>query len=208
MPSKHKVEVIEKVAPDLDPTLTGTLGSSELSTIMYMLSRVKVDVKLTDLRVEYYDEVTAALSKASCRFKDKNPPEFRAMIDALTCLLSDTSLGLGERWDRLMVMGCEHGFLPQWLQDKKKPQVNIMDFMKHIREKKQRLETAQTSSEHALPAPGPLPQSAGRPPTNSIQHQAAPRTPAEATPQLPQRELPQYRFFLGQAVQGQCHHQP
>ena len=120
MPNKHKVESIEALVPQLDPTLTGNLPADELTIILFLLTRVKSDMKLTDLRADFYDDVTKAMEKASVRLKDKNPPEYRALTDAIIALLSDPKETSDTKSDLLLELGLQHGFQISWLRKKSK----------------------------------------------------------------------------------------
>ena len=91
MPNKHKLDCIEVIIPELDSTLTGNLSGDDLTVILYLVTRTRMDMKLQDLRVDYYDEVTLKLQKAKARYEDKNPPEFRAMVGAFHVSVSHSS---------------------------------------------------------------------------------------------------------------------
>ena len=91
MPNKHKLDCIEVIIPELDSTLTGNLSGDDLTVILFLVTRTRMDMKLQDLRVEYYDEVTLKLQKAKARYEDKNPPEFRAMVGAFHVSVSHSS---------------------------------------------------------------------------------------------------------------------
>ena len=71
-----------------------------------------------DLRVEYYDEIMVKLQKAKARFEDKNPPEFRAMVDALKVILEMQDDD--ERTNALYDMAIEASFKVEWLTKKRR----------------------------------------------------------------------------------------
>lgn len=180
MPNKHKVESIEAVAPELDPTLTGNLQADELTIILFVLTRVRSDMKLQDLRVEYYDDITRSMAKAASRLKDKSPPEYRAMTDALIALLSDPKETSETKSDQLLDLGLHHGFQIAWLRKKPKQEKgvktkSIADRMEEMAARK-KLRRNDSAPEAASPTSEPSTAVASSAPAASAG--AAPAAPA------------------------------
>ncbi len=82
------------------------------------------DIINEDLRVEYYHEVWEKLKVAKARVEDKNPPEFRALVDNILAVLS--LMDDGEKADALLQLGLSLGFKCQWLKKAKKEKKKTM----------------------------------------------------------------------------------
>jgi len=61
---------IEHVDKTLDPTLTGKMDQDELAVTVWMLTHLRPSMKLSDLRVEYYEQLFQRYKQASDRLKD------------------------------------------------------------------------------------------------------------------------------------------
>ena len=70
VPKCHQVDGIEHMDKKLDSTLTGEMDSDESAVVVWLLSRLKPDFKLTDLRCEYYEELYLKYKHAAERVKD------------------------------------------------------------------------------------------------------------------------------------------
>ena len=119
MPSKHKIDIIQSLVSDLDSTLTGNLPQDDLSIILYLITHTHLNMRLNELRVVYYDEVSDKLQKASNRLHDKNPPAFRFMTEQIKAILDIPNED--ERSDALCDLALEHNFHVEWLQKRKGP---------------------------------------------------------------------------------------
>ena len=82
------------------------------------------DIINEDLRVDYYDEVFDKLMKAKARVEDKNPPEYRSLVDNLLAILS--LMDQEEKSDQLMQLGLSLGFNVAWLKKAKKQKTDSM----------------------------------------------------------------------------------
>ena len=72
IPKMHQVDGIQQLDSRLDSTLTGALDQEELSVIVWLLTHMKPDFKMHDLRCDTYEEIFAnKLMGAAQRVKDR-----------------------------------------------------------------------------------------------------------------------------------------
>ena len=119
IPSKHKIDIIGSLVPEIDSTLTGNLPQDDLSIIIYLITRIRLSMRLQELRVEFYDEVTDKLKVACTRLHDKNPPEFRLMVETIKTILEMPSDD--DRSDALCDLAIDKEFNIEWIQKQKNP---------------------------------------------------------------------------------------
>ena len=72
IPKMHQVDGIQQLDSRLDSTLTGALDQEELSVIVWILTHVRPDFKMHDLRCVTYEEIySQKFMVAAQRVKDR-----------------------------------------------------------------------------------------------------------------------------------------
>ena len=71
VPKCHQADGVEQIDAKLDSTLTGKLDQEELAVVIWILTQIRPDMKLTDLRCEYYEELFLKFIYAANRIKDR-----------------------------------------------------------------------------------------------------------------------------------------
>ena len=71
IPKSHQVDGLLAIDAKLDSTLTGKMDIEELAVAIWILTRIRPDFKLPDLRCEFYDEIHAKYKHASERIKER-----------------------------------------------------------------------------------------------------------------------------------------
>ena len=70
IPKCHNVDGIFQVDARLDPTLTAKMETDEISITVWLVTRMRPDVRVVDLRCEYYEELWVKYEVAAKRLKD------------------------------------------------------------------------------------------------------------------------------------------
>jgi len=71
VPKCHQGTGMEKIDAKLDSTLTGKMDNEEGAVVIWILTRIKPDFKIADLRCEYYEELWGKYQHAAERIKDR-----------------------------------------------------------------------------------------------------------------------------------------
>jgi len=70
VPKCHQLDAIAMVDPKLDSTLTGKCDADEVCVILWLLTRIRPNFKIPDLRCEYYEQLFEKYKQAADRIKD------------------------------------------------------------------------------------------------------------------------------------------
>ena len=97
------------IANNLDSTLTGKCDADELAIIVWLLTRIRPDFKIADLRCVYYEDVFEKYEKAASRLRDHDPADFHFTLTKLQTLLDEDEL------DQILALALELGFNAAWL---------------------------------------------------------------------------------------------
>ena len=115
VPKAYLIDAVDEVSAQvLDATLTGNCDQDELAVILWLLGRVQPKMKISDLRCEYYDEVSDRFKRAAKRVRDDDPAAWKFMVAKIVTLLGNGQVSL------ILEYALEQGFDPEWLVCKKK----------------------------------------------------------------------------------------
>ena len=108
LPRSRLSEAAEVLNPDWDATITAHLGSHAMSALIWMMTKVRPDLKVTELRVQTYEELYQRFETAQTRRLRTNPQEHRQAIAALET--ADTP------WedDKVLQFAEHFGFQKKW----------------------------------------------------------------------------------------------
>ena len=71
VPKCHQVDGIQHVDASIDSTLSGKCDQDELAVIVWLLTRIKPDFKVSDLRCDYYEQIFEKYQCAGKRIKER-----------------------------------------------------------------------------------------------------------------------------------------
>ena len=112
LPMCRLTEAVEFVEPKLDVTLTATLDLAVLSVIMWDLTRLKPDMKISELRCTTYLELWLRMRCAAERYKNLHESEVKAYIEGALCA--------EDLREYVLDHAIQQGFDPAWLDTEKK----------------------------------------------------------------------------------------
>ena len=97
------------IAKNLDSSLAGKCDADELAIIVWLLTRIRPDFKIADLRCVYYDDVFEKYEMAAARLRDQSPANFNFTLTKIQTLLYEDEL------DQILALALELGFNTAWL---------------------------------------------------------------------------------------------
>ena len=71
VPKCHQMDAIEQIEPKLDSTLTGKMDYPECAVVIWMLTNIRPDFKVCDMRCDFYEELFSKYKNAAARIKDR-----------------------------------------------------------------------------------------------------------------------------------------
>ena len=92
LPKCHFVDCFQLIDTRLDPTLTGKLEQDEAALVLWILTRVRPNFKVWDLRCSTYEEIFVCLQAAAQREKDNHPATYDNLIQSIQAFLADDEI--------------------------------------------------------------------------------------------------------------------
>ncbi len=120
LPKTRLADAVSHVVLDLDFAITGKLNQISLVVLIWVLTRIPPNLKVSDLRCATYLDLYKSMKAACDRVRKKDEIQFNDLIDMLkaeTCLSSNV----------VMRAAINLGFQPEWLNDIKINKGNKQD---------------------------------------------------------------------------------
>ena len=92
IPRCHQLDGINVIDPNLDSTLCGKCEQDELAVIVWMLTGIRPDFKLTDLRCGDYEAIADKYKFAANRLKEQSPGKYNAIVTKIHAFLLDEEI--------------------------------------------------------------------------------------------------------------------
>ena len=126
VPKCHNVDGVGHIAKNLDSTLTGKCDADELAIIVWLLTRIRPDFKISDLRCIYYEDIFEKYEMAAARLRDQNPANFNLLLTKIQTFLVEEEL------DQILVLALEMGFNAAWLAPAKTKKKKASERMQEL----------------------------------------------------------------------------
>jgi len=91
LPKTRRAQLLEHIDPRLDAALTADLDTESISKILWMLTKVKPNTKIADLRVKRYDQLGSLMSRAAVRVA--STPGHTDLLDRIGADLLEVNKG-------------------------------------------------------------------------------------------------------------------
>ena len=109
LPSSRLSQAVEWIDQSMDAIATSALDQSAYATLLWIMTKVKPDLKITVFRVETYRQLYDLFKNANTRLKDKDPVAYQMTMVRLADL-SQANIGS---------VAADLGFNSEWLVSKK-----------------------------------------------------------------------------------------
>ena len=114
IPKCHQVDGVTAIEASLDSTLSGKCDQDELAVMVWILTRIKPNFKISDLRCEYYEDIYELYKSAASRLRVQNRSNYNLLLTKLHTFLAEDDT------DNILVLAMEYGFDPNWLTPQKR----------------------------------------------------------------------------------------
>ena len=114
IPKCHQVDGIAAIAESLGSTLTGKLDQEELAVVIWILTRIRPDFRISELRCEHFEEVHEKYKQAALRLKTQSPAKYRLIVTKIQTFLAE------DEEDNILRFAIDLGFDPGWLSTSNK----------------------------------------------------------------------------------------
>jgi hypothetical protein len=91
LPKTRRAQLLEHIDPRLDAALTADLDTESISKILWMLTKVKPNTKIADLRVKRYDQLGSLMRRAAVRVA--STPGHTDLLDLIGADLLEVNKG-------------------------------------------------------------------------------------------------------------------
>ena len=92
IPKCHQVDGIHLIVKQLDPTLTGKMDQEEAAVVVWILTGIRPDFKLSDLRCNFYQQLLEKYMHAAERLKEQSPANYALIVTKIQTFLAEDDL--------------------------------------------------------------------------------------------------------------------
>ena len=126
IPKCHQVDGIHLIVKQLDPTLTGKMDQEEAAVVVWILTRIRPDFRLHDLRCNFYQQLFEKYMHAAERLKEQSPANYALIVTKIQTFLAEDDL------DKILQFAVELGFDGEWLSAKRTKKVKAIERIKQL----------------------------------------------------------------------------